>query len=184
MAMTAKTADLHRSGLFIPVRASVRTDQDGKYRFTTLPPGTYSIWSDVPDFVTKGVLATDAASKRPTQLPDLIMIQGGIISARIVDAETGQPIALEDEMHAMLIADSSSSPPSGRAQTNHAAKANPHGRFDLRVPAGKHSFLVGFVFSSDGTPRWVSRRRPDVNVAEGQTVEVDVPVEKYELGPV
>ncbi len=62
-----------------PVKTAVRTDQTGKYRFAALPPGSYSISAEIPDWVTTGVTATDATSEKTTQLPDLTFTKGGFI---------------------------------------------------------------------------------------------------------
>ena len=175
--LTAETSRDYSSGRYFPAKAVVRTDSDGNYRFTTLPPGSYSVSAAAPDWATNGIPTTESTTEKPTQLPDIVFTKGGIVAVRVVDAHTSKPIKLAPRTRAMLIAGSASRPPAGQETIDHFVAPNAQDRFELRVPAGKRSVLAGALTSSQGEALAIGRQRVEVDVVAGQTVEIDASVE-------
>ncbi len=75
----------HRSG---------RTGADGRYRFSRLPAGTYTISakSEKQAWVAEPLKAITLVEGKETTAPDLHADAGAVLEGTVVDAETGTPI--------------------------------------------------------------------------------------------
>jgi protocatechuate 3,4-dioxygenase beta subunit/beta-lactamase regulating signal transducer with metallopeptidase domain len=165
----------------IPVfnRATARTNADGTYRITSLPAGKYNIWADTPNWVNDGAQAVAATAGKTIKVPDLKFTKGGLISARLIDAKSRQPIKLTAGMQAMITA--SENPPTmpGRPIYNSFSPPNSEGRFEVRATPGKKSVAAGAV-GTDGQMKWFGPTPTEMTLADGQTAEIDLPVEDAE----
>jgi beta-lactamase regulating signal transducer with metallopeptidase domain/5-hydroxyisourate hydrolase-like protein (transthyretin family) len=70
-----------------------RTDRDGKYRFSSLPDATYNLWATAPDRSCAAIDSFAVTAGKTHTAPDLMLIEGGWIEGRLIDAESGKPIS-------------------------------------------------------------------------------------------
>lgn len=160
-----------------------RTDSEGKYRLTTLPAGSYDLSTEMPDWVNVGIAGFAAAGGKTQTAPDLVLTKGGVISIRVVDAKSGKPIDLQPDMRADITAQEIPFRSGSRAAWQPNAAANSEGRFELRTAPGKRGVFV-FRVSLGDEPKWEAKPGPVgevkppavVDVKEGETVQVDIPV--------
>ncbi len=160
-----------------------RTDANGKYRLTTLPAGSYDLSVEMPDWVNIGIEGFAAAGGKTQTAPDLVLTKGGVISIRVVDAKTGKTIELQPNMRADINSQEIPFRSGSRSAWNPIATADSEGRFELRTAPGKRGVFVLRVSLGD-EPKWLAKPGPVgeakppavVNVKEGETVQVDVPV--------
>jgi beta-lactamase regulating signal transducer with metallopeptidase domain/protocatechuate 3,4-dioxygenase beta subunit len=75
------------------IRDVVETRADGRYRFDTLPEGTFILWvSSAPGDLNAPFVEHVAARRgRPTQAPLMRLVKGGEIRGRVVDDVVGRP---------------------------------------------------------------------------------------------
>jgi protocatechuate 3,4-dioxygenase beta subunit len=167
--------------------ANTRTDSGGKYRFASVPAGNYKLSAELPDWVNVGIDTFVAAAGKTSTAPNLILTKGGVISIRLVDDTTGKPIAITPDTRADIAAHSFPlNTGSNRPTWVPTAVANSAGRFELHALPGKRSILV-FHVSEGEKFRWAGKSstgpvKPHavVDVIEGKTVEVDIPVVNHE----
>jgi beta-lactamase regulating signal transducer with metallopeptidase domain/protocatechuate 3,4-dioxygenase beta subunit len=161
-------------------RVVVRTDANGKYRIASLPAGKYEIWAAAPGWVNEGVNDVVASAGKTESAPDLTFTKGGVVSARLVDAKTGQPITVQAETRTMILV----RPPVGsrlslRPEESPFILANPAGRFEVKLRPGKSMIGAGGV-EIGGKLRFSGQPAAEVTVIDGQTVDVDLPVIELE----
>ncbi len=166
--------------------ADLRTDVDGKYRFTMLPAGHFDLSAEVPDWVNVGIDAFAAPAGKTSTAPNLILTNGGIISIRFIDDKTGKPIAISPETRADISAQPFPFPKGiNRPAWKPNARANSAGRFELHTLPGKRAIVVSVVYKGE-KPVWAGIispgefKPPVVDVVEGETVDVDIPVVNHE----
>lgn len=156
-------------------RTAATADADGKYRIAKLTGGKYDLWADLPDWVNAGVKNLEATSGKTSTVPDLKLSKGGLVSARLVDARTMQPISLDADAKAMLIAQAMPLRIGGQPVPNQYKLANADGRFETRSIPGKQLIFVGAV-EVDGKLEWFGNNSAEVTVLDGQTMTIDIPV--------
>jgi protocatechuate 3,4-dioxygenase beta subunit len=168
--------------------ASVQTDGNGKYRFTTLPAGDYGLSAEMSDWVNVGIDKFPAIAGTTATAQDLNLIKGRIISIRLIDVKTDKPLDVKTGVRADFGSYFS------RPRILHCrvlrfnALPNSQGRFEMRSPPGKRSVYLGFV-RRDGENIWIAAKsdgssksifgntQPQlVDVAEDKDVRMDVPV--------
>ena len=134
--------------IFRPTRFRSTTDQDGNYRITNVPPGTYEVIVASPTYVaTEGHKSLIVGKNETVESIDITLVRGGVITGKVTDAE-GRPV-IEETIYF------------SSATTNHPYFRNI--RTDDRgiyraygIPAGKYTVSAGRdAMSSPG------RRRPD-----------------------
>jgi beta-lactamase regulating signal transducer with metallopeptidase domain len=162
-------------------KVGMRTDTEGKYRIASLPAGKYDVWAETPGWVNEGANDVVASAGQTESVPDLKFTKGGVVSARLVDAKTSQPIAVRPEARTMiLVRRAADARMSGRPLPAPWIAANSAGRFELNLLPGKTLIGAGGV-EVDGKLRFSGTPTVEVKVVNGQTVEADLPV--TELGP-
>jgi len=135
--------------------------QDGAYEFR-LAPGTYNVMLDPPDGLTAA--AHENVEVKPGDTIrglELQLIEGGLVTGRVRDADTGDPIAGA----AVAVYGPARPLSSGTVQS---ADTDEQGRYELRVPPGSNR-----VYYQGGTPGYSVNepRRRFIQVAEGDTIE-------------
>ncbi len=152
-------------------RQYVRTDADGKYRFRSLPSGKYELWAETPGWVNVGANDVVTMAGKTSVVTDLKFIKGGVVSARIVDAKTHQPISLSRKARVMMLV--RPQPPTFRPVSSPILSPNSAGRFEFQLRPGKK--LVGAnVF--DGDVAYSGQPSTELYVVDGNTDNVDLPV--------
>ena len=156
-------------------RAQVRTDADGRFRFTTLPAGKYDLWVDSREWLNAGTSNLETATGKTTPAPDLTLTKGVLINVRLVDINTRQPVQISPNTNASILV----LPPHhllSRPMSRFVA-AKSDGTFELRTLPGENKFVVAGV-SVGGQPKWVGilngLLQPGVQVKEGETTSFDV----------
>jgi Carboxypeptidase regulatory-like domain len=78
-----------------PTRFKSTTDEDGNYRITKVPPGTYNVTPASPVYVASNGRKTLIIGKNETvENVDIALEQGGVITGKVTDAE-GRPVIEE-----------------------------------------------------------------------------------------
>src|SRR5262249_27729901 len=74
------------------------TDQDGNYRISNVPPGSYQVFPDAPSFVLSSErrLMLVVAEGESVKDVNFVLTKGGVITGRIANSE-GQPM-IEQEI--------------------------------------------------------------------------------------
>lgn len=157
-------------------KAKAVADDAGGYRISSLPSGNYDIWADVPDWVNVGATAVAAASGKVNAAPDLTMTKGAVVRARSIDEETKQPTNLTPNARAMLLVVPSPPGSAERAEPAHYIAAS-EGRFERRATPGKKIVVIGSL-ELGGEQNWYGKENVEVQLAEGETLDVDLPVTK------
>lgn len=91
-SLAAARVDLIRPGGYARVNQSTVADEEGRYSFDGVAPGSYRLRASSAGYVPldSGVGAQDDAFYRPGDVVDLVLTKGGVISGRLVDVR-GQP---------------------------------------------------------------------------------------------
>ena len=87
-------SDQYRSN-FRPTRFRSITDQDGNYRITNVPPGTYDVIAASPTYVpTEGRKSLIVNKNETVENIDITLERGGVITGKVTDAD-GRPVIEE-----------------------------------------------------------------------------------------
>ncbi len=135
------------------VRPSLRgtSDEDGKYRISNVPAGSYQVAPITPTFVFidagdsgSGGKALLIADGEAVEGFDFALVRGGVITGKVTDAE-GRPV-IEEYVH--LAMENQSPPPGSEAvQTDdrgiYRAFGVPPGQYQVSVGQGGDSFFGG-----------------------------------------
>lgn len=83
---------------FRPTRFRATTDEDGNYRITKVPPGTYDVRPASPAFVaTEGRKSLIVGTNETVENIDIALERGGVITGTVTDAD-GRPV-IEETVH-------------------------------------------------------------------------------------
>jgi beta-lactamase regulating signal transducer with metallopeptidase domain len=160
------------------VTVYTRTATDGKFRFTTLPEGTYDFWPLAEGWLHPGAVAETHVGQ-DTTIPEIRLTRGGIVRIRLVNSTDGQPIAVGPDDEATF---SVQQVFAGRVlqAPRKTVKPQPDGTFETRAHPGSNVLTLYVVVSLDQA-KWVAaQQRPqlvEIPAAENATVSVDMPVE-------
>lgn len=118
----------------LPTWDQARTDADGKYQIRCLKPGQYNLWADAPDRACAAIdsLAVTAGTNLVGQ--DLILVEGGWIEGRVVDAASGGAITGTPDRPLYVANYGPGRPKSGAGCQS--TKVDENGWFRLRVAPG------------------------------------------------
>lgn len=75
---------------------SVAIQPDGRYRFESLPDGTYHLSAKVAGYVTNGIENVVAPAGKTTTAANIKFTRGGLVRLQLLDDKTGEPLQLDD----------------------------------------------------------------------------------------
>jgi beta-lactamase regulating signal transducer with metallopeptidase domain/tetratricopeptide (TPR) repeat protein/protocatechuate 3,4-dioxygenase beta subunit len=156
-------------------RATARTDEQGTYRFSTIPTGTYDVWAEMPGRVNDGEFGVAAAADRPATVPDLKLAIGVPVTVGLIDHKSGKPLKVPAGTHANVGAQLIRMNTMGRPDGTQRATANADGKFEIRVLPGKNRVWVNSV-NSDDEIKWLGNELKEIDVVQGKPASVDVKV--------
>lgn len=178
-----RVSDLHE--------ARAKTGPDGRYHVGNLPPGSYGVYADPgamrleeADWVSRGHNGVEAApNEQPTRVPDIVIGPGGTIRGQLVDANTGEPLRLDEPVTAqpyLLLAGDSQMQPAPIQRV----PVSTEGVFEMRTVPGK--LRVGVLVYRGKQPdseNSLYQSGDDIHAAgqifdleHGETVEAKFPV--------
>ena len=149
----------------------VSTDSDGDYRLTCVPSCKLNIWPKAKDRTAVAIDSFAIRAGQTRQAPDLELIKGGFLEGRVIDAETGKPIARTAKGRVGVATYGPAHPESGAAVQG--TNVDENGRFRMRVPPGTYGPYIGSedIRLSGWLP--VGFETQWVEVKEGQTRRVE-----------
>jgi beta-lactamase regulating signal transducer with metallopeptidase domain len=144
-----------------------KTDDQGRYRLVELPPGNYQLSTKLAGYAN--LSRQDMRLNAGLNTLDLKISKGGVIAGHIVDISTGKAPNSCENMS--LIGSVHGTVYPGMPY----ADVQPDGTFKMRVPAGRNyfGFYNSFNYSGVNTDKYLEK---GVDVAEGETVEVEIRV--------
>jgi hypothetical protein len=148
----------------------VTTDENGRYRLTSLSAAKYNIWADAPDRTSVALDSVEVAAGETLHDQDLALIEGGWLEGRVVDAASGDPLSRSDGRQLRVAAYGPAHPKSGAAVRS--APVENDGRFRLRVAPGRS---YPYIMTSNVWRR-VERKAEyenGIDVADGEVVTVE-----------
>ncbi len=149
----------------------ITTDDHGRYKLATLPPGEYRLSVKRKGLPNLFRLSVPLPSGKNTL--DLRMEKGGKIKGHFIDVNTGKPPALGKDEQMQV----STFEPNGVSYAGmNYADMQSDGSFTLLVPAGRNHLGVylGPKWRGINTDALVEKA---IIVADGQTLELDIRVE-------
>lgn len=165
-----------------------RTDNEGKYRFDSLPQGKYSCSPQNAGWVSHGIEGIELKQGETTEAPDAVMTRGGRVRIQLIDDETGKPLTFENPTKGFV----SPGPRPPRKSFYFPSKVvefSPTGIGEQQVPAGKYTFFVNLP-GKVGEPGWqgVDAARiqtpedldklPVFEVKEGEVLDIAVRMQR------
>jgi tetratricopeptide (TPR) repeat protein len=156
-------------------RAVTRTDEQGNYRFSTLPIGTYDLWAEMPGRVNEGETGVATAADRPTIVPDLKLIIGVPVTIGLTDHKSGKPLKVPVGTQASVGAQLIRLNTIGRSDGTQRATANSDGKFEIRAIPGRNRIWVNGV-DVDGEMKWLGNELEEIDVVKAQPASVDIKV--------
>jgi beta-lactamase regulating signal transducer with metallopeptidase domain len=160
--------------------ASVKTDAAGRYRFGSLPAGSYVMNGQSEGYVCKGLRDVKVGEGATVTAPELTLTRGGTVRIKLVDANTKKPMSLPDGTRGYVYPHPQSPLPSQNVVTFTNAVGETH------VPAGRYGFMVSIPGTTPTDPYWQSvdfpTTPPEISheVKEGETVEVEVLIKRQD----
>lgn len=143
------------------------TDADGRYRLDALAGGKYNLWARLPGHVVAPIPAVPAPARKTTTAPDLVFTEGALVTGRVVDVETGEPVSRTSWGSRIRIAASSADVRGGPVLES--VPVADDGTFRSRVPPGRCSLYV--QLEQDIRDRSI-RSSQSVTVKDGETAEL------------
>jgi hypothetical protein len=144
------------------------TDANGHYRIV-VPEGRYNFLAEAKDRVCVAVPDQECLAGANVEPPALRLIDGGFISGQVVNAVTGQPIAISDGGEPITIGLWGPSQPRGRVVISPTplATVDSTGRFVMRAAPGEN--FPYFVNTHGNRMAWDTQKQPAVVVKAGET---------------
>ncbi len=137
------------------------TDDQGRYTLQAVQQGTYNVCLDPPEGWT--AVAREGVKCIPGQKiqnMDLELIEGGLVTGTVTDAETDQPV-----VGFGIAAYGPARPLSGAAIQS--VKTDEHGQYTFRLPPGENKlYIFQATYSSDGA----GPRHHMLDVIAGRTI--------------
>ncbi len=148
-------------GLFY---AKTATDEQGHYRLSRLPQGTYNVYLNAPDGWTGAAHElVELAAPQTIENMDFQLVAGGFATGTVTDAETGQPLA-----GIRMSAYGPARPLSGRVAQH--AQTDDNGRYTFRLPPGENAV------SAQGLHKPPSPGEPPAGMSGMHAYDVNVDV--------
>lgn len=196
-ARTALTAEERREmqgdeAVYLEHFTSTSTDDEGRYRFTSLPAGRYDIHTDpldrsspMPEWLPSGVSGFTALGfGGGNRVPDIQLQRGGVIEIQLENAETGEPLSFDPPGYAWVSIEKAGVPDL-IGYRSAKAPCGADGLVRVRSLPGEVSVTVhGAGHESEGTtPTWRSpagqSRGIEVTIAPGDTTSTAYPLEDH-----
>lgn len=137
-------------GNFRPTRFRAVTDEDGNYRITNVPPGTYNVRPASPAYVaTEGRKSLIVGKNETIENIDIALERGGVITGKVTDSD-GRPL-IEETVYVSAATTSQRLPYFRNVRTDDRGVYRAYG-----VPPGKYTVSAGRDANSS-----VGNRRPE-----------------------
>ena len=124
-------------------------DEQGQYRFASLPAGKYHLTADIEGWVTQGVENVEVAQGKTTTAPDIMLLHGGRVQVQLVDSKTGEPMRFEKPTKGFINAQQRPHRAGILVFRNNVVDYSTTGFVEIRVPAGQYTFHAS-IPNSDG----------------------------------
>jgi len=154
-----------------------RTDAKGRYRFSSLPEGKYSVRAFHPKLVSSRETIIAAANK-VTRAPDLTLSEGARVRVQFVDHKSNNPITVPAGSKACL---TSQIKDSSFYYGGKIVDCTTTGECEFHVPPGMH-FFNAFWAGPKHEPLWHAAPKAadkHTQLSEGDTIEI-----RIEMNPV
>jgi hypothetical protein len=143
--------DQYRSN-FQPTRFRATTDDDGIYRITNVPPGTYEVILASPVYVpTEGRKSLIVGKNETVESIDIALKRGGVITGKVTDTD-GRPV-IEEMVYVSAATTTQQRPYFRYIRTDDRGIYRAYG-----IPAGKYTVSAGKDTHSSVGSRGASRR--------------------------
>jgi beta-lactamase regulating signal transducer with metallopeptidase domain/5-hydroxyisourate hydrolase-like protein (transthyretin family) len=163
--VTAQRIDTHGEALAV-------TDAAGRFRMAVLE-ARYNILVEGQDRVCVALPDREFLVGGKVELPPFQLIAGGIISGRVINTATGQPVAVTEKGEPLMLGLYGPSQTQGWAISPlRLAAVADDGRFVLRAAPGDN--FPYFVNIRGVRMAWDTRQQPAVVVKEGETTLYDM----------
>jgi protocatechuate 3,4-dioxygenase beta subunit len=128
---TSRTGDLlpNADAIYSYHRAATRSDEGGKYRFSTLPAGTYDAWAEKPGRLNEGATGITAVADKTATVPDLKLVSGVPVTIGLIEAKSGKQLEFPAGTQATLGAQPIRIRMMGRPDGTQRALANAEGNW-------------------------------------------------------
>ena len=119
-----------------------RTDNEGKYRFDSLPAGMYSCVAEASGWVSQGIEGVELKQGETTEAPDLVMTRGGKVRVQLINGKTDEPLTFKKPTKGYVVPQ-----PRPRDASFHITSSttivefSPEGIAEQQLPAGNYVFL-------------------------------------------
>ncbi len=152
------------------------TDAAGRYRLV-LPEGNYNVLAEAPNRVCIALADLECPKDQQIELPLLELIEGGIISGRVLDPSTGQPVSHNERNWRITLGLFGPARPRGKLLSSTVlAEVSDDGRFVMRAAPGEN---FPYLINTRGTRTiFDTHRQAPVVVEAGKTVQVDVELDR------
>ncbi len=156
--------------------ARTRTDEEGRYQLTKLPPGKYRMYCKLPNFPP--LWRDDVQLQTGANVLDLRMEKGGIVHGRVIDITTDKPVTWAKPGVRMQISGCDHHGYSGAGMPY--ADVQDDGTFTMLVPSGKN--YMGMYLGPNWIPTNTDYLLEDgVDVPKGKTVEIEVRIAPHHV---
>jgi beta-lactamase regulating signal transducer with metallopeptidase domain/protocatechuate 3,4-dioxygenase beta subunit len=163
---------------------TTKADQQGEFRFDSLPSGTYSLNATHAGWVSNGIEEIEVTAGQAASAPDIVMTRGGIVRVQLVDEQTGKSATLQEPTKGFIL---SSLRPinAGRITDGGSGQVefSTSGTAERYLPPGEYT-IVANIMGSDGRSYWqlrdVAAIRADLRVdtiyevVEGEVLTIEM----------
>jgi beta-lactamase regulating signal transducer with metallopeptidase domain len=164
---------------FVPNDASLffaeaTTDRNGRYRFGTIPAGTFNIFArQVPGRASIAIDSLEVTAGHTVQAPPLRLVRGGVVKGRLIDAGTGKPALVGDDEEVTIGTHGPARPRSGAVIEGFSVGTD--GTFELRLPPGKNTAYLagGPFFVVDPAHPNTNQYKQVIEIKEGQESTIE-----------
>ncbi|TWT31546.1 M56 family metallopeptidase [Blastopirellula retiformator] len=153
---------------------TVATDAAGKFRMV-VAEDNYVFRVGAKDRVAVALGEQDCSAGQVVNLPDFVLMRGGLIEGRVIDTSTGEPIAQNQSGKPLLVGLFGPAELSSQlASASVLATVDPQGRFQMRAAPGDN-FPYVFNMHADRIS-WDTEKQPPVIVKAGETTHYDLTI--------